>query len=134
MNTGIHALAGAALGALLQDRRKALLAGVAAHLPTDLLPHYHLSDTGEVLTAIASLVFVGLRYGGDSPEFAGAIGALLPDLEVVANRLHLLPENSQVFPTHRGLHGHRQSHPTTEILLALGSLLILESRHRPKPP
>ncbi len=134
MNTGIHALVGAALGSLVRDRPKAFLVGVAAHLPTDLLPHFHLSDAGEVLTAVASLAFIRMRYGRNSPEFAGALGALLPDLEVVANRLHLLPEKSQIFPTHRGHHGGRQNHPATELLLALGSLVILESRQQCDAP
>ena len=134
MNTDIHALVGAALGSLLRDRKTAFLAGVASHLPADRLPHFHLSDPGEVVVAAATLAFVRLRYGRNSPEFAGAIGALVPDLEVVANRLGLLPEDKQVFPTHRGMHRQRNEDPRTELLLAIASLLILECDCPPHGP
>ena len=52
-------------------------AGVVTHLLCDLVPHRDYDITVEAPLALAMLIFLGARYGKRSPQFWGAIGAVL---------------------------------------------------------
>jgi len=71
----VHALAGAALGSLCQNRVQGLVAGVISHLVADALPHRDLEVPEEAVLLGATLGVIGATRGWGSREFAGAVGA-----------------------------------------------------------
>jgi hypothetical protein len=77
----VHAAIGAALGSRIKRRSGAFSAGVASHLLADLIPHRDFPLPVEVPLLIVMLGAIGLRYGWQSSEMAGAIGAISPDFE-----------------------------------------------------
>lgn len=125
MIVGVHALMGAALGGVCRSRTQALLAGAASHLAGDALPHRDLEVPEEALLLGVALGVIALKCGWDSREFAGAVGAALPDVENLVARVLDLPESQLVLPTHRGQHGRETKGFGGQILLSLGCLACL---------
>jgi len=116
------------LGRFLRRRREAFLAGVLSHVPLDMLPHFDSATGPELTTAALGLLVVAGLSGPKSSEFWGALGGVLPDIEVALKNLGLLGEGCLLFPTHRFefLHGGRFGAPLAQPLFwgaALFSLL-----------
>ena len=125
MIVAVHGLMGAALGRVCRSRRQAFAAGFLSHMVADLLPHRDLDIPEEALLLGGVLSIVGLRYGADSKEFAGALGAALPDLENLVGRTLNIPDKRLLLPTHRGWHGRRTRGFGGQIALALACAAAL---------
>jgi hypothetical protein len=101
MNGALHALMGAALGKLSRHTGKAIAAGIASHVVTDLVPHKDYTIRGEAPLLVATLGLLAWKFGVKSPEFIGACAAAAPDVENVAAMMNLVPRKYLVSPTHR---------------------------------
>jgi hypothetical protein len=121
----LHVATGAAAGALLGSRKKALVAGVVLHALGDYMPHHDInSQRFEIGSGLAAVVALALRYGPTSPAVFGALGASAPDIE------HVLPlprpGGRQLFPSHRVEGWHRPGGvPAWAQLVAAGTILGL---------
>lgn len=123
----VHALLGSALGRLTGSRAGAFGVGVLSHALGDVIPHREAPlPVDAALTAAALAVLAG-RYGADSPELAGALGGIAPDLEHVPSLLGLKGEEGKIFPTHGDKqllpHAGKPSHDLAQI--AVGALALL---------
>ncbi|UCC69317.1 MAG: hypothetical protein JSV79_05230 [Armatimonadota bacterium] len=125
MIAAVHALTGAALGGLCQSRGQAAALGAISHLAADALPHRDLKVSEEAVLLGAALGMIGVTQGWGSREFAGAVGAVLPDVENVVARALDIPQSRLLLPTHRGYHGRRTSGFRGQLALALASLAVL---------
>jgi hypothetical protein len=118
----LHVATGAAAGALLRTRGRAVLAGLALHALGDRMPHWDINDMEfETASGLALLGAFALRHGPASAVVVGALAASAPDVEH-AVRLPR-PGGRKLFPSHR-VHGwHRAGGvPTWAQLLAAGVL------------
>jgi len=132
----VHAAIGAGLGALLKTPGKAFIAGVISHHFADKTPHKEASLILDVPAVIALLCFFRARYGGKSPQFWGALGALAPDFEHVLEVLGILEEGHCFFATHRNdgeMHGRSEKYGNQVLAAFLGGLLA-ETRSEPNKP
>ena len=125
MIVAVHALTGAAIGRLCRDPGKAFILGALSHLVADHLPHRDLDPAPEGLLAAAALGFVATSQGSDSAEFAGAVGAVAPDLENAVARAARMPEDRLLLPTHNRYHGRKTRDLTPQVILAAGCLALL---------
>ena len=125
MIAAVHALTGAVIGSVCRSRTQALAAGGASHLVGDALPHRDLEIPEEALLLGTALGVIALRCGWNSREFAGAVGAALPDVENLVARVLDVPETHMLLPTHRGLHGRETRDFGGQLLLSLGCLAAL---------
>ena len=131
MMAWVHAAVGAALGSRIDDKPGAVAGGVASHLICDLLPHRDYEMPVELPLLSCALAFIAWRHGARSPQMAGALGAILPDIENGLERLGAV--NGTLFPTHTKQswyigHGRKVSSPLPQILLAFVCLLLAESK------
>lgn len=132
----IHAAVGAGVGAIVGRRRAALFAGIASHLICDLFPHRDYDIKVEAPLAAVMFGYLAKRYGIDSPQFVGAVGAVLPDAENALAVLGVIPRSMMVFPTHNedrpwfAGHGEAIESPLSQVALAAISLAIAD-RNRP---
>jgi len=149
----VHALTGAALGRFCRTRRQAFAAGFLSHMPCDLAPHRDLEVPQEALLLGSVLALIGAMRGISSREFAGAVGAVAPDIENLVGRALHLPDEKLLLPTHSTYHGRKISSTAGQLLLAavaFGALCLpraqpstraahtlpdgfLRSRHRARP-
>lgn len=131
MMAWVHAAVGAAIGARLESQGPSVAGGIASHLICDLFPHRDYEMPVEVPLLLATLGFLAWRHGVRSPQFAGAVGAVLPDIENGLERLGVV--DGTVFPTHTKQgwyigHGRKVSSPVPQIILAGVCLLLAEKR------
>ncbi len=105
MIVAVHALTGAALSRLCRSRTQALLLGGASHMVGDLAPHRDLNIPQEAALLGCALGLLAITHGPGSREFAGALGAALPDLENLVHRVTGLERKRMVLPTHNSCHG-----------------------------
>ncbi len=125
MIAAVHALTGAALSRLCRTHGQALVVGAVSHVVADALPHRDLGVPEEALLLGAALGAIGIMRGGGSKEFAGAMGAALPDLENLMVRALKLPESRLLLPTHRDYHGRKTRGFGGQIALAAVCLAAL---------
>jgi len=125
MIVAVHALTGAAIGRLCGKPGRAFALGALSHLIADHLPHLDLDPAPESLLAAAALGLVAVSQGSDSAEFAGAVGAVAPDLENAVARAARLPEDRLLLPTHNRYHGRKTRGFAPQVLLAVGCLALL---------
>jgi len=127
MMVWVHALLGAALGKLCRNSPQALLVGALSHMGADMLPHRDLDLPTEAALAAGTLGLVAAAAGPRSREFAGAVGATLPDLENLVGRALRLPDERLLLPTHRCCHGRevRSLLPQVALALACAAVLLL---------
>jgi len=121
----VHALTGAALGRVCGSHAQALVAGAVSHLVADALPHRDLEVPEEAALLGAALGVIALRCGCESREFAGAVGATLPDVENLAARALRLPDSRLLLPTHRQYHGRETRDFRGQVVLSLACLAAL---------
>ena len=128
----IHAAVGAALGSTTRRPWSALISGVASHLICDLFPHKDYDIKIEAPLAAAMFGYLAWRYGVTSPQFLGAVGAVLPDAENALSVLGALPKDKMIFPTHNDTtswfagHGDKLKSPASQIALAAIALAIAD--------
>jgi hypothetical protein len=102
----MHVASGAAAGALLGSRRRALAAGPLLHLVGDLVPHQDIASRRfEIGSGLAMVVVLAATRGPLDPAVFGAAASSAPDLEHVF-RLRRLGRR-KLFPTHRFAGWHR---------------------------
>ena len=125
----VHASVGAALGSRIKNRGLAFAAGVVSHMICDLAPHRDFELPAEAAMVSIALGAIAVRHGIDSPEMAGALGAISPDFENGLERLGVI--RGTVFPTHTDQswsvgHGRRIESPISQIVLACACLALAE--------
>jgi hypothetical protein len=121
--TSLHVATGAAAGALLGTRKRAVIAGVVLHVLGDRMPHWDInSKRFEIASGFAAVAALAARHGPLSPVVVGALASSAPDLEHVVRLPR--PGGEKLFPSHR-IHGwHRPGGvPTWAQLLAAGAIL-----------
>jgi hypothetical protein len=102
----MHVASGAAAGALLGSRRRALAAGPLLHLVGDLVPHQDIASRRfEIGSGLAMVVVLAATRGPLDPAVFGAAASSAPDLEHVF-RLRRLGRR-KLFPTHRFAGWHK---------------------------
>ncbi len=127
MCTVTHLAVGGALGAWTGSGVVAFALGVVSHLILDAVPHYEIEDfrVDLALTLAGFAALVGWGHGL-TPVFWGALGGVIPDLEILFWKLGWLRQGQMVFPSHSGLitHGRRLSGrgAVPQVLLVLGSV------------
>lgn len=135
MHWTTHVITGGALGYLIDRPVPAALAGLSSHLVTDVLPHYDpKSEVGYVsdgLLGIATLLLIARSRRVrdiDTRRAAlwGAIGAALPDVELLRNLVEDVGNEQYVFPAHDGTLPHLQTDPVISTIFqaALTSILL----------
>jgi hypothetical protein len=128
----LHVATGAAAGAVVGSRWKALALGPVLHLAGDRIPHWDIrSRSFEIRSGAAAVVALAAVRGPLDPAVVGALAASLPDVEHVLRLPR--PGGRKLFPTHR-FHGwHRGGGLSAQTqLVAAGLLLgaVLASRRR----
>jgi hypothetical protein len=129
MMAAVHALIGAALARVCRSRAEAFGLGALSHLVADALPHRDLAVPQEAGLLAAALAAVAVTRDSDSRALAGAIGAVVPDIENLVGRALRLPDDRLLLPTHSRLHGREASSLRGQALLALGCLALLAGSH-----
>lgn len=123
----IHACVGAGLGSFFRRPSAAFGAGVVSHAVGDVIPHKEAPLAVELVLLAGTLTFIGRRFGVGSPEFAGAVGGVSPDLEHALVLFGLMPESARVFPTHNHILPHGKSDEyISQILAGLAGLAVAE--------
>ena len=111
---GIHIVAGFAVGSRSRSIPAAFLAGVVSHAALDALPHHdyrhpaaHAGDAAAGL-ALTGALWRRCRKDRRMAALAGAVGAVLPDVENGLLLLGHMDKERMRFPTHTGVipHGH----------------------------
>ncbi|MFS8569817.1 MAG: hypothetical protein FWJ62_02185 [Thermaerobacter sp.] len=127
-----HALAGAALGSLAGGPVSAFALGLASHAVLDAIPHWdYRTVPAAVVDVLVGAVAVGAaaaQAADPAPVIAGAVGAVLPDVEVALKALGRWPWRL-FYPSHTG----RLPHPAaplpwgvlTQLAVAAAALLAL---------
>jgi hypothetical protein len=102
----MHVASGAAAGALLGSRRRALVAGPLLHFVCDVLPHQDIASRRfEIGSGVVLVAVLAAARGPLDPAVFGAAASSAPDLEHVF-RLRRLGRR-KLFPTHRFAGWHR---------------------------
>ena len=119
----LHVATGAAAGALLGSRKKALAAGLVLHALGDRMPHHEINSRRfEIASGLAALAALAARHGPTSPVVLGALAASVPDVE------HVLPfprpGARKLFPSHRVESWHRVGGVPAWAQLAAAGLII----------
>lgn len=110
MTGSVHAAIGAALGKRCVNKPLAFGAGLLSHLIGDLVPHHDMGP-GETPIVFGTMARIVQQHGWDSPQFWGALGAILPDFEHIPAELKKDPRRHEPmaekwFPTHNGKAKH----------------------------
>ena len=115
----MHVASGAAAGALLGSRGRALAAGPLLHFVCDVVPHEDIPSLRfEIGSGVALLGLVAAVRGPLDPAVFGAAASSAPDLEHVV-RLRRAG-GRKLFPTHRfrGLHPRGGVRAWVQLLIA----------------
>jgi len=124
MMAWVHASVGAAIGRFVDNAPVAFGLGVVSHMLCDLLPHRDLTPKEEAPLLGVAMAAIIARNGLFSPEVAGAVGAVAPDVENGASMVGLIPASAMRFPTHRGEHSHGPKMRTVETQILLAGLCL----------
>lgn len=119
----MHVASGAAVGAALRSRGRAVLAGALMHALADRVPHEDIpSQAFEIGSGVVGVLALAARRGPLDPATIGALASSAPDLEHVVRFPQ--PGGRKLFPSHR-IHGwHRAGGvPAWAQLLVAGVLL-----------
>jgi hypothetical protein len=125
MIAAVHALLGAALGRLCRTRTQAVALASASHIAADMLPHRDLEIPQEAGLLAAALALIAAARGADSREFAGAVGAVAPDIENLIGRMRGLPDEKLLLPNHNRYHGRKTEGFEGQLALALVGVAVL---------
>lgn len=124
MIVSLHVASGAAVGALVRSRRRALLIGPLVHLAGDRVPHEDIpSRRFEITSGAASVLLLAARRGPFDAATLGGIAASAPDLEHVLPWLR--PRGQKLFHGRHGWHRSGRFSATAQLVLAgvvLGAL------------
>jgi hypothetical protein len=125
MIVSLHVATGAAAGALVRSRGRALLVGPLLHLAGDRVPHQDIASRRfEIASGAASVLLLAARRGLFDAATVGAVAASAPDLEHVFPSLR--PRGRKLFHGRHGWHRSGGLSTAAQLLLAgaiLGSLV-----------
>jgi len=132
----LHVASGAAAGALVRTRGRAVVAGLLLHLLGDLTPHRDVrSRRFELVSGLLLLSLLAGRRGLADRALVGAVASSAPDLE------HVLPfprpGGRKLFPSHRVAGWHRSGGVSTSTQVVVAGLLVgalVGCRRRSSPP
>ena len=128
MIVAMHVAGGAALGALVGSRGRAIALGLGLHGVQDAVPHHDIpSRKFETASGIALLAVLAVRRGPFHPATLGGAACAAPDLE------HVLPlpkpGGRDLYPSHRVEGWHRDGGvPAWAQLAAAGVIVALLTR------
>ncbi|MCE5321984.1 hypothetical protein LLG46_01575 [bacterium] len=128
MSGAVHALIGAAIGSLVKSKAGAFAGGVASHILADVLPHRDFDACVEVPLMAGTLAAIAKLNGIGSPEFLGALGAIVPDAEHALSIAGLITCEQKFFPTHINdgkYHGSDSGEHLSQTLIALIAACIV---------
>ncbi len=125
MIVAVHALIGATLARLCRTHTQAAILGGASHPLADMLPHRDLEVPEEAVLLAGTLTLIAATRGVGSREFAGALGAVVPDIENLVGRMFGIPDERLLLPTHRNYHGPKTRDFNGQLALALIGLASL---------
>ena len=131
MIAAVHALLGSTLARFCGSRTQAALVGSASHPLADMAPHRDLEIPQEAVLLAGALCVIAAARGVESREFAGALGAVFPDVENLIGRMCGIPEERLLLPTHSRYHGRETGdfHGQLAIVaVGLASLLLPDGR------
>ncbi len=135
MTGSIHACLGALAGSLFRNRAGAFAAGAVSHALGDIIPHKEAPLWADASAMPLILWWIARRFGADSPQMAGALGGVSPDIEHAPAALGLRREYGSLFPTHNNLLPHGKGDEfLSQILLGAAALLTLELLVCPPAP
>ena len=117
MIVSLHVATGAAMGALVGSRGRALALGPLLHLAGDRVPHQDIpSRRFEIASGAACLLLLAARRGPFDPATIGAAAASAPDLEHVLPALR--PFGQELFHGRHGWHRSGRFSASAQLLLA----------------
>ena len=132
-----HMIIGAALGSRAPSVPSAAALGLFSHAVLDMIPHSDYDDVASGLAdvgAVTASLLAARGAGLDARTLAGAVAAVLPDIEVGLRYLGLWPFRA-LFPTHSGQLPHGKTSTGKGILIqagmVAGGLLVLALKGRP---
>ena len=130
MIVSLHVASGAAAGALVRTRARALLVGPLMHFAGDRIPHQDIASRRfEIVTGLWVLSLLVAARGPFSPAVLGAVAASAPDLEHVIRLPR--PGGRKLFPSHRVRRWHRVGGvPAWAQVLAAGAIAGALLAHR----
>jgi hypothetical protein len=119
----MHVASGAAAGALLGSRRRALAAGPLLHLVGDVVPHQDIASRRfEIGSGVVLVAVLAAARGPLHPAVFGAAAASAPDLEHVFRPRRL--GRRKLFPTHRFSGWHRSGGVRAWVQLLLAGAIF----------
>lgn len=124
MMAWVHASVGAAIGRFTDNAPIAFGLGVVSHMLCDLLPHRDLTPREEAPLLGVAMTAIAARNGILSPEVAGAVGAVVPDVENAASMFGVIPASAMRFPSHQGEHSHGPKMRTVETQIVLAGICL----------
>ena len=124
MIVSLHVATGAAAGALVRSRRRALLIGPFLHVLEDRVPHQDIASRRfEIESGAACLLLLALRRGPFDPATLGGVAASAPDLEHVLPWLR--PRGKKLFHGRHGWHRSGRFSAAAQLVLAGAILGVL---------
>lgn len=124
----VHAAIGAAVGTLFRHKSSAFTAGLVSHAVADALPHHDFPPQVEVPLMAGTMLLIGKLRGFDSPEFWGALGAIIPDAEHGLAAIGIGSVDKELFPTHSSSgkrHGRDTHERMSQMLLAAAAAVTV---------
>jgi hypothetical protein len=129
----MHVASGAAAGALLGSRRRAMIAGPLLHFVCDVAPHEDIpSRRFEIGSGAALLAVVAAARGPLDPAVFGAVASSAPDLEHVL-RLRRVG-GRKLFPTHRFARLHQRGGVRAWVQLLVAGAIVGATIGRRRTP
>lgn len=105
-----HALAGAAAGSFAGGPVGAFVIGFISHGILDAVPHWDYGDVKSAVVdvAVTAAAVAAAATWSEQPAliWAGALGAVVPDVEVALKALGRWPWPRLYYPSHSGLTPH----------------------------
>jgi hypothetical protein len=126
MIVSMHVASGAAMGAVVGSRRRALLLAPFLHLAGDRIPHQDIASRRfEIASGVAGVLLLAARRGPFDPATVGALAASAPDLEHVVPWVR--PRGQKLFHGRHGWHRSGRFSAAAQLVLA-GAILGVLSR------
>lgn len=129
MTGSVHAAIGALIGRCVPSKPAAFALGLFSHFAGDVVPHHDMGPA-ETPLVFATMARIAQQHGWDSPQFWGALGAILPDFEHIPAELRKDPRRFEPmaekwFPTHNSKVDHGKWHWREEYGVAMQIFLYL---------
>ena len=118
-----HVASGAAAGALVGSRGRAVAVGALLHAVGDHVPHRDIHDRPfEVASGAALVLLLAAARGPLDPAVLGALASSAPDVEHIVRLPR--PGGRKLYPSHR-VHGwHRAGGLPAPMQLVLAGLVV----------